>query len=402
METPDQPNSLNTPNTSNPINLPPGLVERVKAILMKPKAEWPVIEAEPATIGSLYTKYALILAAIPAVATFLRATIFGYGAFGFSWRPGIVASLGMAISQYVLALVGVALLALITDFVVTKFDGTAHRLNAFKLAIYGGTAAWLAGIFGLVPGLSVLSILGLYSIYLFYTGLPVLMKVPQDKALVCTVVVGIVAVVLSLIAGALMRPAMGLFAGGYAGQDIAASGGAVTVPGLGTIDTAKLEESSKHLEAVANGKADLKPVDPAALKAMLPERLGGYTRSSLETSSMGAGSVGGAQASAAYALGDRVINVELTDMAAMGALAGMGAALNINQEKETSDGFDRTRTENGQMVQEAWSNSSHSGHYKRMVGGRFMISVDGQADSFDTLKTMGASFSESQLASLAR
>lgn len=41
----------------------------------------------------------------------------------------------------------------------------------------------------------------MYGLYLLYLGLPVLMKVPQDKALGYTVVVVIVAIVLFVIAG---------------------------------------------------------------------------------------------------------------------------------------------------------------------------------------------------------
>ncbi|MGD9811134.1 MAG: Yip1 family protein [Sphingobium sp.] len=200
-------------NTSNPINLPPGLVERVKNIIMKPKEEWPAIEAEQTGIPGLYTRYVAILAAIPALATFLRAVLFGYGMFGFSYRPGFVAALAMGISQYVMAFVSVAIVAFITDFLVTKFDGTANRTAAFKLSAYSATAAWLAGIFNLIPGLGILGLLGLYSFYLFYTGLPVLMKVPQEKALVCTIVVALASIILSIVAGAVLRPVSAMFDG---------------------------------------------------------------------------------------------------------------------------------------------------------------------------------------------
>ncbi|MGQ2933191.1 MAG: YIP1 family protein, partial [Sphingopyxis sp.] len=44
----------------------------------------------------------------------------------------------------------------------------------------------------------------LYGLYLLYLGLPVLMKVPQDKALGYTVVVVIVYIVLFLIVGAVV------------------------------------------------------------------------------------------------------------------------------------------------------------------------------------------------------
>jgi hypothetical protein len=50
-----------------------------------------------------------------------------------------------------------------------------------KLAVYSMTPAWLAGVFALIPGLGFLRILGLYSLYVFWLGLPVLMGPPPDK-----------------------------------------------------------------------------------------------------------------------------------------------------------------------------------------------------------------------------
>ena len=49
------------------------LIERAKAILLSPKTEWDVIANEPASVTTLYRKYAMILAAIPAVAQFLHS-----------------------------------------------------------------------------------------------------------------------------------------------------------------------------------------------------------------------------------------------------------------------------------------------------------------------------------------
>jgi hypothetical protein len=48
-----------------------GLIQRVQNILLKPAAEWDVIEAEPATVQGLYVGYICILAAIPAIASIL-------------------------------------------------------------------------------------------------------------------------------------------------------------------------------------------------------------------------------------------------------------------------------------------------------------------------------------------
>ncbi|MGX1802249.1 Yip1 family protein, partial [Brevundimonas naejangsanensis] len=62
----------------NPPAVDPSLVSRVKFILTRPKFEWPVIDAESATIKGLFTNYAIILAAIPAVATVVGQIAFGH------------------------------------------------------------------------------------------------------------------------------------------------------------------------------------------------------------------------------------------------------------------------------------------------------------------------------------
>jgi hypothetical protein len=59
----------------------------------------------------------------------------------------------------------------------------------------------VAGIFALIPGLRFLGILGVYSLYLLYLGLPVLTKSPKEKALGYTAVVIIAAIVLFMVIG---------------------------------------------------------------------------------------------------------------------------------------------------------------------------------------------------------
>ena len=66
------------------------LIERVQAILMRPRQTWPVIAAEPADVASLYTRYAMILAAIPAVCGFIGMSLIGFSAFGVSVRVPLV------------------------------------------------------------------------------------------------------------------------------------------------------------------------------------------------------------------------------------------------------------------------------------------------------------------------
>jgi hypothetical protein len=104
---------------------------------------------------------------------------------------------------YVLALAGTYVLGLIIDALAPTFNGQRSQIQALKVAVYSSTASWIAGIFQLIPGLRLLTILGLYSLYLLYLGLPVLMKSPRDKAGAYTAVVIVAAIVLFMVTGML-------------------------------------------------------------------------------------------------------------------------------------------------------------------------------------------------------
>jgi hypothetical protein len=190
------------------------LVARAKAILLSPKTEWGVIDAEQATVGSLYIGYIMPLAAIPAVASFI-----GLGVVGISgYRWGMVSALTMAVTSYVGALVGTFVLALIVDALAPTFGGQKNQIQALKVAAYSSTASWMAGIFSLIPALSWLAILGLYSLYLLFLGLPRLMKAPQEKAAGYTVVAIICAIVVYAVlawitAMVVPRPGLGVLPG---------------------------------------------------------------------------------------------------------------------------------------------------------------------------------------------
>ena len=73
--------------------------------------------------------------------------------------------------------------ALIIDALAPSFRSQRNFPNALKLSVYSFTPVWLAGIFILIPGLRFLTILGLYGLYLMWTGMTPLMGSPRDKSL---------------------------------------------------------------------------------------------------------------------------------------------------------------------------------------------------------------------------
>lgn len=193
------------------------LMERAKNILLQPKQEWPVIDTEQTSVGSLYTGYIIPLSAIGPIASVIGWSVFGMRVpFAGSMRIPIGFGIRNAVIAYVLGLVSVFVLALIIDALAPTFGGQKNQIQALKAAAYSSTAGWVGGIFTLIPVLAILGLLAwIYSLYLLFLGLPVVMKAPQDKAVGYTVVVILVAIVLYFVIGIIVaqfawRPAMGV------------------------------------------------------------------------------------------------------------------------------------------------------------------------------------------------
>jgi len=183
-----------------------GLIDRAKNIITKPKQEWQVIDAEPATIGGLYTGYIIPLSLVPVIAGALGMLLFGYS-LPFIGKVTIPTStvLGSAAVQFVGGLIGIYVIALVIDALAPSFGGTKSPIQAMKVAAYSYTASWVFGILAIVPGLRLIAgLLGLYSLYLLFTGLPALMKSPPEKALGYTAVTVIVAIIVYICIGLLI------------------------------------------------------------------------------------------------------------------------------------------------------------------------------------------------------
>lgn len=376
-----------------------GIFERAKAIILTPKDEWLKIAAETTSQKDILLHYAIPLAAIGPVATLIGGQVFGYGAFGFSYHPSIMSGISTAIVTFALSLLILFVVSFIADFLAPKFGGESNKLNAFKLVAYSYTASWAVGIFGLVPMLGFFGLLGIYSIYLLYTGATPLMKVPEDKSAGYTAVTILCAAVLSIIIvpiTAAITGAIGFGAMSSMASNSDVGGGKITLPGGGSLDTGKMQEMTKQLEGVTNGKTV--PVDASKMMQLLPGAIGAYQRTAAETVGLGAM---GSTAEGTYTAGDKSFKLKVVDMSALGAIAGLGAAMGVQQSREDADGYERTGTVNGQMQSESWNKGSNSGKFSVVVANRFMIEADGSAASVDELKAAVATVDQGSLLGLA-
>lgn len=384
------------------------LVARAKRLLMTPASEWAAINSTPMTTSEIFTGWVLPLAAIGPVAQFIGRSVFGYGFLGFSYRPSLMFSLATAVIGYVMAVIGVWVIALVINGLAPGFGGTKNQVQAMKVAAFSMTASWLAGIFGILPALAILALTGLYSLYLLYVGLPMLMKVSAEKALpytVATILVSVVvlvvgSVVATSVAGRVMMPMASLSS--FGGGQIS---GSVNLPNGASIDMGKLNEAAQRMkaagEAMKQGKAA--PAIPGqALQDLLPASISGWNRTEIENQSGGAAGISGSHAEARYQSGDQSFRLSVTDIGALGSLATLGGALNAQSSRQTQTGYEKAEMIDGRMTNEKWDNGSKSGSFGVMVASRFMVEAEGSAPTADTLKGAVATIDFARLEALAK
>lgn len=386
-----------------------GMIGRIQRLMLKPKDEWPAIDAEPMIVQGILMGWVAPLAAIGPIARLIQGQLFPVSVFGVTWRPPLIGSIVTAVLTWALMVGMTYVWAIIIDALAPSFGGTKSQISALKVAAFSGTAIWVCGIFGILPLLGLLGILGLYSAYLFWVGGPILMKVPQDKApgfVIVSIIVGVVAMAIAFVVAGMIGGAMFLMTPNAFGPG---GGGTITVGGT-TLDTGKLtdaatkmEAASKSMEAsIKGGDGAVKAVDPAALQNLLPGAISGWNRTSIESQGGGAAGINGSNARAEFQAGDQNFSLSVTDMGALGNLATLGGAVNASSNRQTATGYEKSEMQGGNMVSEKWDTQSKSGSYSVMVASRFAVEANGSAPNIDTLKSAVAAVNLGQLQSMAK
>jgi hypothetical protein len=389
------------------------LIARVKAILLTPKTEWPIIAAEQASTGGLYKDYVIWLAGAAALASFISMSLIGRGMMMLgTFRVGIATGLTWAVIGLVQALVLTWVLAWLIDALAPTFGGQKNRVQALKTAAYAFTAGWVASIAAIIPVLGWLIALAgmIYGIYLLYLGLPHTMKCPPEKAVGYTAVTVVIAIVvgwiLSAVVGGLAVRAGFMGMGGFGGMGgMTRDGGRFDADSVG----GRFERAAKDMEAaqksgdpaaaaqaaggvlaavLGGGKGQVEALAPDRIKAFLPESVAGLARTEVSAERNGAIGMQVSEAEAQYSdAGGQSIRLKVTDLGGAAGLAALAGWANIEADRQTQTGYDKTYKSGGRMVHEQWDNGSNSGEYTLIVADRFSVEASGSAASVDVLKS---------------
>lgn len=378
------------------------LLQRVLDILMRPRDTWLQIDAEDGNPARIYLGYLVFLAAIPAVAGFIGYSLIGVGAFGISVRVPVVQGLVSMVVGYVLSLAMVYVLAQIANMLAPRFQAQQDMGSAFKLVAYASTAGMLGGVFSILPSLAMLGLLAaLYSVYLLYSGIPVLMKAPQEKAVGYTaalVVCGILAGIVVGLATSLVTPGARGLGAGMAGMGDTGSV-AMKVPGTDIkIDTGRLEEASRKMEE-AQAKGDTQaaakaatemmgaalggkggePFAPKLLRDTLPERVGDLPRTAIEARAESAMGMQFTHVSAQYTHEDKELEIQIQDLGAVPALRmAMAGWATTTAESENADEVERIYRQGDTTIKESYRKDGSSSDVALMLPNGVMVQAYGR------------------------
>ena len=162
------------------------VLNHIWGLMFHPHDEWKAIRKERCTIGKCFYSHVLILAAIPAVSGYVGTTQIG-------WRIGTReaikltpdSALTIAILYYVTMLVAVFTIGKLIHWMGETYGAKRTTSQAVALAAYSATPLFLIGIMQLYPLLWLNLLLGLpalaYTVYLLYTGVPVMMGVSKER-----------------------------------------------------------------------------------------------------------------------------------------------------------------------------------------------------------------------------
>ena len=188
------------------------MLSHLFGLFFHPKQEWEAIRNENCTIGKCYCSYVFILAAIPPIAGYIGTTNFGWEIAG---REAVKLSsdsaLIIAIAYYLVMLVGVFSMGFMIHWMGKTYGAEQPLPRCISLAAYVATPMFLIGIFEIFPIIWLNFLVGLpalaYTVYLLYTGVPIMMQISEEKGFLfssAVLAVGLVALVCALAATAIL------------------------------------------------------------------------------------------------------------------------------------------------------------------------------------------------------
>lgn len=187
-------------------------IQHIIGLFTDPTQEWAKIREQYQSGSGSPVGHVLILALIPAISGYIGTTQVG-------WRIGVGepiritgdSAFSIAVIYYIALLVGIFSIGWVIHLLGKAYEVEKPLPLCIALAAYTATPLFLIGIMQVYPVLWLNMLLGLpalaYTVYLLYSGLPVMMQISAERGFLyssAVMAVGLVALVAMLAMTALL------------------------------------------------------------------------------------------------------------------------------------------------------------------------------------------------------
>ena len=164
------------------------ILNHLWGIYAHPKEEWHTIDERHESYFYALS-HICIIALIPSIVGY-------YSAAHIGWSIGVgdvikltqESALVMAVGMYFGLVAGVIALAILAHELAKAFDSSPTYTQSLELAAYTATPLFMVGFAALYPVLWFVMAVGLvglsYSVYLLYSGVPIMMHIPEEKGFI--------------------------------------------------------------------------------------------------------------------------------------------------------------------------------------------------------------------------
>jgi len=167
------------------------ILNHLLGIYTQPKQEWKTI-GEKRENYFYALSHILVISLIPAGMAFYASTALGWdigaGPTADTFYLTTESAAAMSIAMYFGLIFGVIALAYLIHQLANAFEVSPTFTQSLELAAYTATPMFMAGFGAFLPELWFLMLAFLaglsYSVYLLYTGVPIMLKIPEEKGFI--------------------------------------------------------------------------------------------------------------------------------------------------------------------------------------------------------------------------
>jgi len=183
------------------------MLSYLPGLLLSPKSTWQAISDDSISVGEAFSQYVVILALIPPIAGFVGTTQVGWQlGFGDPVKLTTGSALVIAVLFYFALLVAIGLVGKAIHWMANTYGAEPTLADCVVLAAGTATPLLLVGVLLFYPVLLLIFLVGLLAlamaVHLLYAGVPIMMKIPEDRGFLFSssvVTFGLVAFVAMLV-----------------------------------------------------------------------------------------------------------------------------------------------------------------------------------------------------------